>query len=211
MYTNYVFSAAVFGKWKQQARALKRSIGLPHHQALDQVAIAKGFDNWHHVVTEAKLNQLSETAYRSGLVVAYDIKDAMDSWMPDDTFVDDLRVLDFCRDDIFAWYRRTDDEADEEERAAIPKDPAEYREDFEEWLNNVYLFRYCGSALPATPTKVLPLLNKRCFFSPMFFWFRGRFIEPFRDLAVNGVLDMSGKTEPMNSNATSSEGDALDS
>jgi hypothetical protein len=37
----------------------------------------------------------------------------------------------------------------------------------------------------------------------MFFWFRGRFIEPFRDLAVDGVLDMSGKTEPKSGNATS--------
>jgi hypothetical protein len=211
MYTNYVFSAAIFGKWKQQARALKRSNALPHHQALDQVAIAKGFDNWHHVVTEAKLNHLSETAYRSGLVVAYDIKDAMDSWRSDDDFVDDLRVLDFCRDDIFAWYQRTDDEADEEGRAAIPRDPAEYEEDFQEWLHNVYFFRYCGSALPATPTKVLPLLDERCFFAPMFFWFPGRFIEPFRDLAVNGVLDMSGKTEPMSRTATSSKDDALDS
>ena len=74
-----IFSSATFGKWKQEARALKRSSALPHHQALDQVAIAKGFDNWHHVVTEAKLNRLSEAAYRSGLVVAYDIKDAMDN------------------------------------------------------------------------------------------------------------------------------------
>jgi hypothetical protein len=211
MCTDYVFSAATLGKWKQQARALKRSTALPHHQALDQVAIAKGFDNWHHVVTEAKLNLFSETAYRSGLVVAYDIKDAMDSWTPDDDFVDDLRVLDFCREDILAWYRRTDEEADEEERAATPRDPAEYQQDFQEWLNNVYFFRYCGPTLPTTPTKVLPLLSKRCFFAPMFIWFRGRFIEPFRDLAVDGVLDMSGNTEPISDNATLSEDDALGS
>jgi hypothetical protein len=30
----------------------------------------------------------------------------------------------------------------------------------------------------------------------MFFWHHGKFIDPWRDLAVNGVLDMSGKIEP---------------
>jgi hypothetical protein len=191
---HHVFSAATFGKWKQQARALKRSNGLPHHQALDQVAIAKGFDNWHHVVTEAKLNRLSETAYRSGLVVAYDIKDAMDNWLSDDSFVDDWRVLHLCKEEVLTWYRQNDDEADGEERLAIPTDPDEYLEEFDEWLTNVHFFRYCGSALPSTPTTALPLLDERCFFAPMFFWLRGRFIDPWRDLAVNGVLDMSGSS-----------------
>jgi hypothetical protein len=198
MFADYpIFSSATFGKWKQEARALKRSNALPHHQALDQVAVAKGFDNWHHVVTEAKLNRLSETAYRSGLVVAYDIKDALDNWIPDDYFVDDWRVLPFCKDEILAWYRQNDDDTEGEERAAIPTDPSEYQEEFYEWLTNVHFFRYCGSTLPPTPTKVLPLLDDRCFFAPMFFWFRGRFIDPWRDLAVNNFLDMSGNTEPI--------------
>jgi hypothetical protein len=193
-----IFSSATFGKWKQEARALKRSSALPHHQALDQIAIAKGFDNWHHVVTEAKLNRLSEAAYRSGLVVAYDIKDAMDNWIPDESFVDDWRVLNFCKDEILAWYRQSDDDTEGEERAAIPTDPSEYQEEFDEWLTNIHFFRYCGSALPPTPTKALPLLDDRCFFTPMFFWIRGRFIDPWRDLAVNNFLDMSGNTEPLN-------------
>ena len=196
MHTNYVFSSATLGKWKQQAQALKRTSALSHHQALDQVARANRFDNWHHVVTEAKLNQLSETAYRSGLVVAYDIKDAMDSWVPDDSFVDDWRVLHLCQNDVLAWYRRSDDEADGEERAAIPTDPTEYQEEFEEWLTNVHLFRYCGPALPVSPAKALRLLSERCFFVPMFFWLRGQFIDPWRDLAVNNVLDMSENTDP---------------
>jgi hypothetical protein len=192
----HVFSSATFGKWKQQARALKRSSDLSHHQALDHVAKMNQFDNWHHVVAEAKLNRVSETAYRSGLIVAHDIKDVMDSWVPHDTFVDDLRVLHFCKADIFTWYRRNDDEAEGEEKDAIPTDPTEYREGFDEWLNEVYFFRYCGPTLPATPTKALPVLHERCFFGPMFFWHGGKFIDPWRDLAVNNVLDMSGSTEP---------------
>lgn len=211
MRTHHVFSSAVFGKWKQQARALKRSSELSHYQALNQIAIANRFENWHHVVNEAKLNLLSETAFRSGLVVAYDIKDATESWRPDDSFVDDWRAMHFCEGDIFTFYRQTDDEAEGEERAAIPTDINEYREEFNEWLTNIALFRYCGPTLPATPTKVLPLLVERCFFAPMFFWLHGRFIEPWRDLAFDGVLDMSGNTEPPRSNFSSDDGDALGS
>lgn len=196
MHREFVFSSVVFGKWKQEARTLKRSGMLSHNQALDQVAKANRFDNWHHVVTEAKQNRASEVAYRSGLIVAYDIKDAMDSWVRDDSFVDDSRAMHFCADDIFAWYRRDDDECEGEEKAAIPNDPDEYREEFDEWLSNVYLFRYVGPDIPATPTKALPLLDERCFFGPMFFWHGGRFVDPLRDLAVNGVLDMSGNTVP---------------
>jgi hypothetical protein len=198
MHEEHIFSSVVFGKWRQEARALKRSSELSHHQALEQVAKEHRFASWRHVVTEAKLNRISESAYRTGLVVAYDIKDAMDNWNPDESFADDSRVLHFCEGDIFEWYRRTDDEAEGEERDAIPSDPAGYLEDFEEWLNNVHLFRYTGAALPPTPTKVLPLLRRRCFFAPLFFWYRGRFVDPWRDLAVNDVLDMSGNTEPIN-------------
>lgn len=196
MHREYVFSSVIFGKWKQEARSLKRSSQLTHHQALDHIAKTKRFDSWHHVVTEAKLNRISETAYRSGLVVAYDIKDAMDHWVPDASFIGDSRVIHFCEEDIFTWYQRGDDEAEGEEKDAIPTDPIEYREEFREWLMNVHLFRYAGLNLPPTPTKVLPLLNERCFFAPMFIWYKGRFIDPWRDLAVNDCLDMSGNTEP---------------
>jgi hypothetical protein len=130
-----------------------------------------------------------------------------DSWVPDDSFVDDWRVLHFCQGDILDWYRRNDDEADGEERAAVPTDPAEYQDEFDEWLTNVPLFRYCGQALPVTPTKALPLLSERCFFAPMFFWLRGRFINPWRDLAVDNFLDMSDNTEPETSDALTADAD----
>ena len=196
MHTQHVFSSVTFGRWKQQARDLKRSGNLSHHQALELIAKANRFKDWHHVVTEAKLNRISETAFRSGLVVAYDIKDATESWVPDDSFVDDSRAYVFCQNDVLAWYQRGDEEAEGDEKRAIPKDPVEYMEDFEEWFMNVHFFRYVGPSFPATPTKVLPLLDERCFFAPMFFWHGGKFIDPWRDLAVNDVLDMSGETEP---------------
>lgn len=195
MQSQYLFSSLAFGKWKQEARALKRSTNVPHHEALEQVAKSRGFEGWHQVVCEAKLNRTSETSYRSGLLVAYDVKDAMDHWIPDESFIDDWRALHFCENDILAWYRRGDDEAEGEEKNAVPSDPNEYLEDFREWLTNVYLFRYCGPTVPVTPREVLPLLNERCFFAPMFFWHLGHFIDPWRDLAVDNVLDMTGNTD----------------
>ena len=200
MQTQYLFSSLAFGRWKQEARALKRSASVLHHEALLQVAKSKGFESWHHVVCEAKLNRSTETASRSGLIVAYDVKDATDHWVPDDSFVDDWRAFHFCEKDILSWYRRGDDEAEGEEKEAIPSDPDEYLEQFEEWLANVSLFRYCGPTVPATPRAVLPVLNERCFFAPMFFWHRGQFIDPWRDLAVNGVLNMTGNTNSNSAN-----------
>ncbi|MEC5161677.1 MULTISPECIES: hypothetical protein [unclassified Janthinobacterium] len=195
MQTQYLFSSLAFGRWKQEARALKRSTNLLHHQALEQVAKSKRFENWHQVVGEAKLNRTTETAYRSGLLVAYDVKNAMDDWVPDDSFVDNWRALHFCEKDILAWYRRGDDEAEGEEKHAIPSDPDKYLEEFENWLTNVCLFRYCGPTVPATPRAVLPILDERCFFSPMFFWHEGQFVDPWRDLAIDGRLDMTGNTD----------------
>jgi hypothetical protein len=194
MQNQYLFSSLTFGRWKQEARALKRSTNLLHHQALEHVAKSKGFEDWHHVVREAKLNLTTEAAYRSGLLVAYDVKNAMDDWVPDDSFVDDWRALHFCANDVLAWYRRGDDEAEGEEKHAIPSNPDEYQEEFENWLTNICLFRYCGPTVPATPRAVLPLLNERCFFAPMFFWHQGQFVDPWRDLAVDGSLDMTGTT-----------------
>jgi hypothetical protein len=47
---------------------------LTHHEALEHIAKSKGFENWHQVASEAKLNRTTETSYRSGLLVAYDVK-----------------------------------------------------------------------------------------------------------------------------------------
>jgi len=192
MHSNFIFSSVTFEKWKQQARALKRSSGMPHHQALDQVAKENRFNDWHHVVTEGKRNQLSEAAYRSGLVVAYDVKDAMESWSADDAFVEDSRILHFCENNIFNWYQQNDEDVEDEDRPLTPSATSKYREHFEEWLQNICLFRYCASTLPASPADALPLFDERCFFAPMFFWLHGQFVDPWRDLAVDGVLNMKG-------------------
>lgn len=192
MQTQHVFTNLAFGKWKQEGRSLKRSSVLSHNQALEQVAKSKGFESWHHLSHEAKQNWITETAFRSGLIVAYSLKDAMDSFDPSDIFVEDWRAYLFCEPSIRTWYatNNVDDELDEEYRRTLASanDPDEP----DDWDSDVCLFRFCGSKLPATPRQVLPILGARCFFAPLFFWHKGRFVDPWQDLAINRVLDMSG-------------------
>jgi hypothetical protein len=187
MSSSYIFSSITFGKWKQQARALKRESGITHTEALEQIARSNKFKDWHHLIQEAKQNKITENAYLNGLIVAYDIKDAMDNWKANESFVEDYRAWHFCQKDIFEHYRTSD----EEENEKPPVINEEYRQEFEEWMNNVFFFRFCGKNFPESSQTVLRLLNERCFFAPMYIWYTGKFIEPWRDLAVNGVLDMS--------------------
>src|SRR5450830_791740 len=114
MQTQFVFSARTFGKWKQEARAIKRATRITHNQALEQVAASRGFESWYQLAHEAKLNSVTETAFRAGLIVAYSLKDAMDSFDPGDIFLEDWRAFSFCKEDIVAWYATNNDELDDD-------------------------------------------------------------------------------------------------
>lgn len=75
---------------------------------------------------DASSSGSSSNAWNSSISprpLTYDVKDATESWAPDDSFVDDSRVYLFCQNDILAWYRREDEEAEDEEKRAIPSDP----------------------------------------------------------------------------------------
>lgn len=193
MPTQFVFSASTFGKWKQEARAIKRATQISHNEALEQVAAAKGFESWHHLTHEAKLNSVTETALRRGLIVAYSLRDAMDSFDPGDIFLEDWRALSFCKDEIVAWYATNNDERDDDYVPIVTLGSYDVPEEPDDWSDDVCLFRYCGPTIPATPREALPIFDAQCFFAPLFFWHKGQFIDPWRDLAVNRVLDMSGQ------------------
>jgi hypothetical protein len=182
MQTNHLFSAAVFEKWKQQARQLKRSTNIAHHEALDALAQRNQFQDWHHVTVEAGLNRLSEKAIRQGFVVAYDVKEASESPLPDELFIEDWRAPHFADRDVFAWYV-SGDEADSGPMAVNE----EYCQEYSEWAENLCYFRFCGP-MPQNVEEGMRILGERCFFPPVFVWFRGNFLEPWRDLAKDGVL-----------------------
>lgn len=192
MPNQYLFSALTFGKWKQEARAIKRSTQVPLHEALERVAKSKGFLSWHQLAHEAKQNQVTETAFRSGLIVAYSLKDAIDSFDTGEVFVEDWRATLFCDKDILAWYASKDD-IDDDHGPSPTSDSWHDPDEPDDWEPDVCLFRYCGASFPATPRQALPIFDAHCFFAPLFFWHKGRFIDPWQDLAINGVLEMSGK------------------
>lgn len=54
----------------------------------------------------------------------------MDNCNPDEAFVDDSRAFLFCEKDILDSCRCGDDEAEGEEKEAIPTDPVAYMEEF---------------------------------------------------------------------------------
>lgn len=177
MHTNIIFSTVTLQKWKQEARRLKKTRNLAHHDALDEVARQNQFADWHAVTVEARLNESSERALKSGLVAAYDIKDATESWKPDEKFVEDWRVPFFAEEALFKWYVAEDDA----ESGPVQVDD-EYREEYFEWMQNFGYFRWTGP-VPTTIKHAMALLNERCFFPPVFVWYNGQLIDPWRDLS----------------------------
>ena len=74
---------------KQKARKLKQEEGITHTQALDKIAQRAKFNHWHHVCESYKRIEPTETAYRSGVIIAMDIKDADDFYDEENLFVED--------------------------------------------------------------------------------------------------------------------------
>jgi len=64
-------------KLKQRARKLKREQKIPHYEALELVARSARFANWHQVVEAHKAMQPTEHAVRDGVVIAMDVKEAV--------------------------------------------------------------------------------------------------------------------------------------
>jgi hypothetical protein len=50
------------------------------------------------------------------------------------------------------------------------------REEFEMSCDEM-LYRYTGESLPRTIDEVFKLSFQRCFFAPLFVWFKGKFID----------------------------------
>ena len=89
MRTKIIISSTDVEKLKQKARKLRKDSGISHHDALDLVAQSAGFNHWHHVSESAKTFKPTEQAYYFGVIIAMDIKDAMDFRDPSGRFVED--------------------------------------------------------------------------------------------------------------------------
>lgn len=186
MSNTYIIPTKIFEQLNQRARKLKRSEGIPHHEALEKVAKSLRFENWHQVTLAAEETRVAETARRYGLIIALDIKDALEyNFDHDGVFAQDDRLMSFCESDLFQNYCLSKD--DDGRTFESTSTPEELREDFEADLDNVVLYRYTRQVLPATLADALALSRERCFFAPTYIWYRGQFIDVFDHVSHDGV------------------------
>lgn len=179
MSDTYIVTSRQFEQFKQRARKLKQREQISHHDALERVARAVKFNNWHEVTLAARETHPIETAFRSGLIVALDIKDSYNSnFTGDGMFVeDDQRLLYFCRDDLFKSYRLAEDDGGRTFESTSTAE--QLQEDFETDLFNYVFYRYVGQVLPVTVDQVLAICVERCFWGPQCAWYKGTYIERF--------------------------------
>ena len=184
MRTQIIISSADVEKLKQKARKLKKDSGTPHHESLDQVAQAAGFNHWHHVSESAKAFKPTEQAYYFGVIIAMDVKDAMDFRDPAGGFVEDPLAFALCADDIYAFSREVDGDDDE----GAGEDP-HYEEDKNEWMQdemmNYVFFRHTGSNVPEHVNDVVAMVRECSFWPPVFIWHKGSFQESPSDHAID--------------------------
>lgn len=176
MRTQIIISSSEVEKLKQKARKLKNDSGIPHHQALDQVAQKAGFNHWHHVSESSNSFKPTEQAYFFGVIIAMDVKDAMDFRDPTGLFVEDELAFALCADDIYHYIREADD------------DP-HYEEDKKEWmmedLMNFTFFRLTAPKIPDSVDEVVKMVRDCSFWPPVFIWHKGAFQESPSDKAFD--------------------------
>ena len=168
----YVVPASAVERLKRKAKKLHKETGVPHHAALDAVAREGGtFPNWHHLIEAAKATEPAEQAFKRGLVVGIDIKDALD--VAESTlkaFVPDERLTSFIFEefglDSSAGLGAGDD----------------WRIDI---LQETVFFR-SRRIVPASLDEALNLSREDFFFPPMYVRLKGR-------LLVNPLEDSDGE------------------
>lgn len=159
-----VFPAAAVEHLRRKAKELKKQTGVPHHEALDIVAREIfHLPDWHHFIEQAKANELSERAFKAGLVIGMDPKDADFNLSRLINFVPDERLIMFVHSEFEKQH------------------PKPWSEDVEfEWEDYEQLvFFRCGRAIPKTVEDVFLLCEKEFFFQPIYVRLRGRVVSTF--------------------------------
>jgi hypothetical protein len=171
--TIHIIRAKTVKKLRKEALALKKSQKIPHHEALDVAARKFDFNNWEHLQKSAAITAISEESYRSGFVIAMDIKDATEHPPSKAShFVQDDQVYALIYMDFFTQreYKRQED---------LTEDDRYFLEDLE--VNYVY-FRYTGQ-IPKTVEKAFEIAENEFFFLPEYVWLKGKWYDRF------GVFD----------------------
>ena len=164
-------------KFRQKARKLKRESGISHTQALDQVAICNGFKHWHQVVESAKLTSVTENAFFNGLIIAMDVKDGLEFKDTKNRFVEDFQFCYLVEQKFFDLYANAEDEDGIKHNTYMSNE--EMKQIVDEDMMNYIFFRFEGEVLPEDIPSVLKIVEECSYWPPMYFWFKGQFIDFF--------------------------------
>lgn len=178
---------------KQKARKLKVENNISHVQALDEIAKQAKFHHWHHLCEQHKLVEPTEKAFFSGVIIALDIKDALEFDCSDGLFAFDVGDLAayFCYDDLLREYSESVDDDNIPLKDLEPKE--QIIEDFElDEINNYGFLRFTGDALPSSLDEVLRLVRERSFWPPSYVWFKGTFYDTYSQPALSETGEIAG-------------------
>lgn len=213
-------TATAAEKLKRLAKKQRKATGSSLAVALDAVAQASGYANWKHVAVcvdqtpaqtlplppvlvellavDAKHYpplQVSERAFRSGLVFALDAKDADGLALGDDVIeCDDLRSL--AATDV--WRILVHAKDDETGKSLVESlDPEELAQTAQEDFGNYRFFRFTGATAPSNLNEAFSLVLGRYFFPPVYVWLGGKFMDmaSMPEVSVAGRVTYSSSAE----------------
>jgi hypothetical protein len=160
-------------KLKQKARKLRKDLGLTHHEALDQVAKKYHYHHWHHVTEMAAITAPTEEAYRNGLLIAFDLKEAdLDS----DFFIETEIARFFCEDELWTAYLEIED-VEDPDFLDLPEE--EQRSYFMETFESLAFYRFTGEKIPGSVEDALKLISEISFWPPEYIWLNGKLCETY--------------------------------
>lgn len=159
----HIIRARTVSKLRKEALALKKSLKIPHHEALDLVARQSDFNNWVHLQKSASVSAISEDAYLKGLVIVMDKKDVHEERKPqffiEDDYVFGIFYMDFLTQRGF----KSHSELDEDQRYF-----------FEDLSANKKFFRYTGQ-LPSNFNEAFKLSEQAFFFRADYVRLKGQY------------------------------------
>lgn len=155
----YVIESSLLNALLKKAKALKKTNNIPHHEALDTIARTLRFTNWEHLKKSHNITELSENAYRTGLLWAMDMKDAEP--LKTDGIVQDFQSQVMILTDFV------------KERGGISEDDQIFLEDTLDF--NIF-YRYEGKT-PNTIEQARELIDEYFYFAPQYIWLRGEWYD----------------------------------
>lgn len=167
---------------KQKARELKRSTGITHNVALDEIAKKYGFNHWHHVTQSNEPFKLAENSFSKGYVLAFDVKDAFEI-ESDELLIEDELLRYVVKNSLFVIYSNSiyeNDNATESTRTIKEVySPEKLEENFFDYLNNYKFFRLNESMWNESLTTLPKFLRNYSFWMPEIIWVKGKLINTY--------------------------------